>query len=73
MHPSSYLPGSGARSPDVYAHGYAGMGHMLPGMAPIDMSGYESYRTTPDPYAPTMPGRAIFASPGSQGSTPQSP
>ncbi len=73
MHPASYLPGSGARSPDVYAHGYAGMGHMLPGMAPIDMSGYESYRTTPDPYAPTMPGRAIFASPGSQGSTPQSP
>ncbi|SPO21209.1 related to PUF3 - transcript-specific regulator of mRNA degradation [Ustilago trichophora] len=73
MHPSSYLPGSGARSPDGYNHGYPGVTHMLPGMAPIDMSGYESYRTTPDPYAPTMPGRAIFASPGSQGSTPQSP
>lgn len=73
MHPSPYLPGSGARSPDGYAHGYPGVAHLLPGMAPIDMSGYESYRTTPDPYAPTMPGRAIFASPGSQGSTPQSP
>ncbi|SAM60663.1 related to PUF3-transcript-specific regulator of mRNA degradation [Ustilago bromivora] len=73
MHPSPYLPGSGARSPDGYTHGYPGVTHMLPGMAPIDMSGYESYRTTPDPYAPTMPGRAIFASPGSQGSTPQSP
>ncbi|SNX81938.1 related to PUF3 - transcript-specific regulator of mRNA degradation [Melanopsichium pennsylvanicum] len=73
MHPSPYLPGSGARSPDGYTHGYPGVTHMMPGMAPIDMSGYESYRTTPDPYAPTMPGRAIFASPGSQGSTPQSP
>ncbi|KAJ1030094.1 hypothetical protein NDA16_001007 [Ustilago loliicola] len=73
MHPSPYLPASGARSPDAYTHAYPGVTHMLPGMAPIDMSGYESYRTTPDPYAPTMPGRAIFASPGSQGSTPQSP
>ncbi|CBQ68018.1 related to PUF3-transcript-specific regulator of mRNA degradation [Sporisorium reilianum SRZ2] len=71
MHPSPY--GSGARSPDAYSHGYPGVPNMLPGMPPIDMSGYESYRTTPDPYAPTMPGRAIFASPGSQGSTPQSP
>ncbi|EST06537.1 Pumilio RNA-binding repeat [Kalmanozyma brasiliensis GHG001] len=70
MHPAPYLPGSGTRSPDGYTHGYPGM---HPGMPPIDMSGYESYRTTPDPYAPTMPGRAIFASPGSQGSTPQSP
>lgn len=73
MHPSPYLPGSGTRSPDGYSHGYPGVANMLPGMLPIDMSGYESYRTTPDPYAPTMPGRAIFASPGSQGSTPQSP
>lgn len=73
MHPSPYLPGSGARSPDGYTLGYPGVTHMLPGMTPMDMSGYESYRTTPDPYAPTMPGRAIFASPGSQGSTPQSP
>ncbi|KAJ9476566.1 mRNA-binding protein PUF3 [Pseudozyma hubeiensis] len=73
MNPSPYLPGSGARSPDGYTHAFPGVANMMPGMAPIDMSGYESYRTTPDPYAPTMPGRAIFASPGSQGSTPQSP
>ncbi|KIS72188.1 uncharacterized protein UMAG_15049 [Mycosarcoma maydis] len=73
MQPSPYLAGSGARSPDGYRQGFASVANMMPGMAPIDMSGYESYRTTPDPYAPTMPGRAIFASPGSQGSTPQSP
>ncbi|KAN0061946.1 mRNA binding protein puf3 [Thecaphora frezii] len=66
------------RSPDAYGN-FPGLGHLMPGMSgvpAIDMTGYESYRTTPDPYAPPVPGRPVFmspAGPGSQGSTPQSP
>ncbi|EPQ26437.1 uncharacterized protein PFL1_06085 [Pseudozyma flocculosa PF-1] len=79
-----YYANNANRSPDAYG-GFAGLGQLMPAMPGmgagnggpvIDMSGYESYRTTPDPYAPPVPGRQIFMSPSgppSQGSTPQSP
>ncbi|PWN50743.1 ARM repeat-containing protein [Violaceomyces palustris] len=72
VHPTPFYPGA-SRSPEPYtAYGQ--------GMPAIDMSGYESYRTTPDPYAPPPSGRPMYATPGppppqssSHGSTPQSP
>lgn len=76
-----HVPGS--RSPDPYPnYASAGIPGTMSGM-PMDMSGYESYRGTPDPYAPQM-GRPMFSGlpgsgpatggpPSAQGSTPQSP